>query len=44
MKTWIYKPTGERIAVGAPCKGPLGRGYFHTSLGRVHGSLLKEEA
>jgi hypothetical protein len=38
---WTYRPTGQPISVGLPCKGPLGSGYHHTSLGRVHNSLLR---
>lgn len=41
--TAVYTPTGERIKVGVPCKGPLGQreGYHHTEFGIVHDSLLR---
>jgi len=42
MKQMIYRPTGEEISVGMPCAGPLGSGYHHTRIGRVHDSLLQE--
>lgn len=43
MTRMVYKPTGEEINVGLPCKGPLGDGYHHSEIGRVHDSLLREE-